>query len=236
VPETLVTPTFLERFLVAPGAAERYARGYAIDRGYLPAGARACVTLPRTDAKGNLLAWHFVLSDSRICDSFPRLLRLAELYWEGLRDTSRDAVSTPAALGTAMKRSCDHFFTVEVAAYSFRHPLHEAHAGLAPWALLAAVDAGRDAPRGCAPEAILPSRPAVRDFEIIQYRCGTTAIIYSQTQARRLQTPDLPPPIDPGLLFKRWQHVVQARYGRDTEAHLRQLEALWSRHRGGAAR
>jgi hypothetical protein len=224
-PESVVTVDLVERFRVTPELAERYARSYAVRKGYLVGQPSVCLALPRADARGNPISRQLILAQPGSCDSFAALLAVAHSFWE---DPPPRGTPTTAELAAALRRSGQRFFTVEVAAHTFHHPLHEAQRGLPSWVLQAARDGLVD-PGRCAPEGLLPPEPSRGHFELVRYRCGDASLVVSHPQRRTVALEELTATVDVTGSFRRWRQAMRARYGDRLQDRLTKLSELWSR-------
>jgi len=228
-PDGMIDAAFVDRFLVSPKVAERYARSYAVRKGYLAGEPLVCLALPRADAQGNPVSTQLILGQPGPCHPFAVLLEAARSFWESSRPLAAEPPTT-AELGAALQRSGQRFFTVEVAAHAFHHPLHEAQRGLPSWVLLAARDGLVD-PRRCSPESLLPPEPSRGHFELVKYRCGASAPVMSHHQRRPVAPAELAAAADatsPTSAFRRWRQVMRAKYGDLVQGRLLKLSELWS--------
>jgi hypothetical protein len=216
--------TSAQQLLVSPEVAERWARGFARESYAVP-GATVCLRLPRRDAAGALISYQHILSSRTDCGGLDRLLALAAAAWPGRAD-----------LEAAMLASGAEFVTVEVAAFSYRHPLNEAFRGLPPWLLHLSQRWPEELPRSCVPIGLLPDDPARAQLEVVSHDCGGARRVYDHRLGRLLAPDALLARHDPGAGLRRFQSVLRARHGDRLAARLDEHARLWTRHLEGGAR
>jgi hypothetical protein len=214
-----------QQLLVAPELAERWARGFARESYALPQ-ATVCLRLPRRDAAGALISYQHILSARADCGGLDRLLALAAAAWPAGR----------ADLEAALRASGARLVTVEVAAFSYRHPLEEAFRGLPPWLLHLGRRWPDELPRSCVPSALLPEDPDRTQVEVVSYQCGETRLVYDHHLSRLLPPSALMVRHDAAAGLRRFQSVLRARYGERVAARLDEHRSLWTRHLEGGAR
>ncbi|MBW2736003.1 MAG: hypothetical protein JRH20_26760, partial [Deltaproteobacteria bacterium] len=138
---TTATRDFVAQFAISAPLAEHWARAYAQAKGPYAQPLHTCVAVPTEDVNGTLTAWTFVLSTEASCTSYNALIALARDEWGRLDMTLGTIAELESRrLQQALEQSAERFFTVQVAAYSYRHPLREAQRGLPAWALTSALE------------------------------------------------------------------------------------------------
>lgn len=209
------TRDFVGQFAVSAPLAEHWARYYAKVKGPYQQTLHTCLAVPSEDVNGTLTAWYFVLSTEATCTNYNALIDLAREEWRRLGVTIGNVAELDQRLLQAvLERSADRFFTVQVAAYSYRHPLREAHRGLPAWALTTALETPKALADGCVATSALPARPTEGDYEVMGYQCGdsSTMRLFSHSRRLLLSPLDLDLRYAPEDAFEQMRHTMVNKY------------------------
>lgn len=210
-----VTRDFVAQFAVSAPLAEHWARQYAKVKGAYPEGMYTCFAVPTQDVNGTISAWYFVLSTETACKDYNALIELAREEWRRLGVTIGNiAELDQRRLQSAIEQSADRFFTIQVAAYSYRHPLREAQRGLPAWALTSALEMPAALADGCVATSALPPRPTFGDYEVMGYACGDalSTRLFSHTRRILLAPRDLELRYAPEAAFEQLRTTLVNKY------------------------
>jgi hypothetical protein len=213
--DVALSEAFARRYLVPDVVARDYAVGVARDKGHLGSDARPCVSWLRVGQDGSLLATEYVLGSGPECAGWSQLLAAA-----------RGAAEPQTELVAAQRATARWFFTVAVSPYSFRHPLHEAHAGVPMWVMRAARAPGGSAPQRCEPRYVRARTDASRS-ELAGYECAEGMVAFDHLSG----APGTPLTARTDALgaFKSWQRALARQYADAIPARIDRLERLWTR-------
>ena len=218
----------LARFAVSKAQAAAYACGHILAGTYLGSRPQLCLAFPVVDRNASLVAWSFIFATGGAdadCADWALSLDRTRGYWRKTREKGQGGKH----LFRALLASVGEFYSISVNAFSFRHPLREAHAGVAPWLLRAALNDAHA--RNCEPVALSPLADSSREeANAIRYRCGdrTIDLDHRDTSFRVVGKTELAVPIDSTTDFQRLRRKTLAKYGAQLNDRINFLRHRWT--------
>jgi hypothetical protein len=229
-----IDAAFTTSFQVNATQAEIYARRFATSQKYIGSQATLCLSLPIGSANHGPRAWQFVYAMEDKCSTWASLMDQAAEYWKTTKASEGNAPVAQSHISRAMLASRSGFFSIAVSAYSFRHPLYEAHRGLPLWVLRASID--RDVSKKCDPKSVHPLKDATRAESVaIGYQCGKDKRLYHHRSMKNVRPEQLATirPAEQALV--RLGRVTQKKYGARLDDRVDFLNRRWSDFLKGAA-
>jgi hypothetical protein len=204
--------------------ARAFALGYAeIEMGMQPP-LQVRMVLPVADSQGTLIARQVILSSGQgSSEGFDELS--AEISHEV---RSAGSEGSQVTFGQVYQATTESYFTINVSAYLYRHPINHAQRGVPRW-LAEQDDVRRRCPSDLEPQAILPAEGIPGAGRIVRYDCGGEPLLYSH-DAQVIFAPAAVRTLHiPARTFTRWAERTSQGYN-DPSARLAFLEGLWLRY------
>lgn len=215
----------IERCLTVDEATARaFALGYAEREMAMQPPLTVRLVLPVTDSVDTLIARQVILSSGRgAVEGHDELEAEVAAAVRSLDDGGEQVSFRQIHEATA-----ERYFTINVAAYTFRHPINWAHRGVPRW-LTEGDELRRRCPAGAAPRAVLPAAGVPGAGRLVRYDCGGQPLYYSHVAGAAFAPAAVRTRHIPARAFRRWAERTAEGYD-DPLARLDFLESLWLRY------